>query len=177
MASVSSSFVFFLCFLQLSSFFNILSAKHSEANRQHHQNQHPHSHGHPLNPRLYRSFLAFQAWKRAIDSDPYNFTHTWVGHSVCNYTGVYCSPAQDDPKVTVVTGIDLNFADLAGFLPEEIGLLSDLALPHLNSNRFCGILPTTLKSLTHLYELDLSNNRFVGPFSFGCAFPSYFELS
>ncbi|KAI4322695.1 hypothetical protein L6164_022365 [Bauhinia variegata] len=172
MASVSSSslasFLLFLCLLYFSSFFNILDAKHGVANRhnrQHqHQHTHPHTHYHPLNPRLYRAFLALQAWKRVIYSDPKNFTHNWVGHSVCNYTGVYCAPAPDDPKLTVVAGIDLNFADMAGFLPEEFGLLSDLALLHLNSNRFCGILPTTLSNLTLLYELDLSNNRFVGTF-------------
>ncbi|KAI3752351.1 hypothetical protein L2E82_24328 [Cichorium intybus] len=63
-----------------------------------------------------------------------------------------------------VARIDLNHADIAGFLPNELGLLSDLSLLHLNSNRFCGILPLTLSNLTFLIELDLSNNRFVGPF-------------
>lgn len=99
-----------------------------------------------------------------IYSDPKNFTSNWVGPSVCNYTGIYCAPSLDDPKVTVVAGIDLNFGDIAGFLPNELGLLSDLSLLHLNSNRFCGIIPMTLRNLTLLHELDLSNNRFVGPF-------------
>ncbi|KAI5338957.1 hypothetical protein L3X38_018229 [Prunus dulcis] len=31
------------------------------------------------NPKLHRAFLALQAWKRVIYSDPYNFTSTWVG--------------------------------------------------------------------------------------------------
>lgn len=70
----------------------------------------------------------------------------------------------DNPDIRVVTGIDVNHADIAGFLPDELGLLTDLALIHLNSNRFCGIVPLTLANLTLLYELDLSNNRFVGPF-------------
>ncbi|KAF7822968.1 leucine-rich repeat extensin-like protein 4 [Senna tora] len=169
MASVSfSSFTICLSILFLlhSSFFNNLSvAKHGVAN---HHNRHPHHPHHtqnpPLNPKLYRAFLALQAWKRVIYSDPRNFTHNWVGPSVCNYTGIYCSPSPDDPKITIVAGIDLNFADIAGFLPNELGLLSDLALLHLNSNRFCGILPMTLSNLTQLYELDISNNRFVGPF-------------
>ncbi|KAI4378326.1 hypothetical protein MLD38_015817 [Melastoma candidum] len=116
------------------------------------------------NPRLYRAYLALQAWKHVIYSDPYNFTTNWSGLSVCGYTGVYCAPALDDNKTTVIAGIDLNFADLAGFLPEELGLLTDLALLHLSNNRFCGILPMALSNLTLLYELDLSNNRFVGPF-------------
>lgn len=166
----SSSFitcVFIILFLlHSSSFFNNLSeAKHGVSN---HHNRHPHQAHHtqnpPLNPRLYRAFLALQAWKRVIYSDPKNITHNWVGPSVCNYSGVFCSPSPDDPKITVVSGIDLNFGDLAGFLPAELGLLSDLSLLHLHSNRFCGILPNTLSNLTLLYELDLSNNRFVGPF-------------
>ncbi|PQM34765.1 leucine-rich repeat extensin-like protein 4 [Prunus yedoensis var. nudiflora] len=105
--------------------------------------------------RLHRAFLALQAWKHVIYSDPYNFIATWVGPSVCNYKGVFCAPALDDPKIQVVAGIDLNKGDIAGFLPEELGLLSDLALIHLNSNRFCGILPQSIANLTLLYELDL----------------------
>ncbi|XP_061355570.1 leucine-rich repeat extensin-like protein 4 [Gastrolobium bilobum] len=177
MASASSSysfttFVLFLLFLHLSCFFNNLNAKHIMANTHNRQHQHKHHNRNhntqnpPLNPRLHRAFLGLQAWKRVIYSDPNNFTTNWVGPSVCNYTGVYCAPSLDDPKVTVVAGIDLNFGDIAGFLPNELGLLSDLALIHLNSNRFCGILPLTLSNLTLLYELDLSNNRFVGPFPF-----------
>ena len=170
MASVSSSSfascVFFLCLLQLSSFTNILNAKHttSNQNNHHHLHHHRHAQNSALNPRLRQAFLALQAWKRVIYSDPKNFTHNWVGPSVCNYNGIYCAPSLDDPKITVVAGIDLNFNDIAGFLPNELGLLSDLALFHLNSNRFCGIIPLTLSNLTLLYELDLSNNRFVGPF-------------
>ncbi|KEH30699.1 putative leucine-rich repeat domain, L domain-containing protein [Medicago truncatula] len=171
MASTSSSHSFttcvlFLFFLYLSCFFNNLDAKHSITNTHKHKHQHNHNHIHnsPLNPRLYRAFLALQAWKHVIYSDPKNITSNWVGPSVCNYTGIYCAPSLDDPKITVVAGIDLNHADIAGFLPDELAFLCDLSLLHLNSNRFCGIIPKTFSNLTHLYELDLSNNRFVGPF-------------
>ncbi|KAI4363842.1 hypothetical protein MLD38_020009 [Melastoma candidum] len=115
-------------------------------------------------PRLYRAYLPLQAWKRVIYSDPYNFTTNWSGLSVCDYTGVYCTPALDDNETTVVAGIDLNFADLAGFLPDELGLLADLMILYLSSNRFCGILPMAFSNLTLVYELNLSNNRFVSPF-------------
>ncbi|KAK4286139.1 hypothetical protein QN277_002738 [Acacia crassicarpa] len=169
MASVSStSFVTCVLFLLLlhssSIFHNLCAAKHGAATNRHNRHHHHHTQNPPLNPRLYRAFLALQAWKRVIYSDPRNFTQNWVGPSVCNYSGVYCTRALDDTKVTVVAGIDLNFGDIAGFLPNELGLLSDLALLHLNSNRFCGILPMSLSNLTLLYELDLSNNRFVGSF-------------
>lgn len=152
-----------LLLLILSSFNSF--AKHGYSSTRHHRH---HSH-YPtkkatINPRLQQAYVALQAWKNVIYSDPNNFTSNWIGPSVCNYTGVYCAPFPHNTKIQVVAGIDLNHADIAGFLPEELGLLSDVALIHLNSNRFCGILPQSLANLTLLFELDLSNNRFVGPF-------------
>lgn len=150
-----------LLLVNISFSFNNLAAKHRHHATHHHRF---HSHSPTSNLRLHQAYIALQAWKKTIYSDPKNFTTNWVGPSVCSYTGVFCAPALDDPEIRVVAGIDLNSADIAGFLPNEIGLLSDLALIHLNSNRFCGIIPETLANLTLLYELDLSNNRFVGPF-------------
>ncbi|EXB44637.1 hypothetical protein L484_010328 [Morus notabilis] len=155
-----------LLLIHFSSLFNNLSAKHNN-NNHHSHNHHASARSHrpaDSNPRLHQAFIALQAWKAAIQSDPNNFTTNWVGPSVCNYTGVYCAPSIHDNKTQVVAGIDLNHADIAGSLPDELGLLSDLALIHLNSNRFCGVLPSTLSNLSLLYELDISNNRFVGPF-------------
>ncbi|KAL8031513.1 hypothetical protein ABFS82_13G030400 [Erythranthe guttata] len=119
---------------------------------------------HNNNRLVQQDYIALQAWKRVIYSDPFNFTSNWHGSDVCTYTGIYCAPYQNDTTITLVAGIDLNHGDIAGFLPEELGLLTGLALLHLNSNRFCGILPQTLSNLSLLYELDISNNRFVGPF-------------
>ncbi|OAY77517.1 Pollen-specific leucine-rich repeat extensin-like protein 1 [Ananas comosus] len=116
------------------------------------------------NQRLRRAYIALQAWKHAIYSDPSNFTGNWSGADVCSYAGVFCSPALDDPSLTVVSGVDLNGADIAGYLPAELGLLTDLALFHINSNRFCGIIPKSFSRLVLMYELDVSNNLFVGPF-------------
>ncbi|XP_052190557.1 leucine-rich repeat extensin-like protein 6 [Diospyros lotus] len=116
------------------------------------------------NPRLLHAYIALQAWKHAITSDPNGFTSNWCGPNVCNYTGVYCAPAPDDTHVTTVAGIDLNHAGIAGYLPEELGLLTDLALLHINSNRFCGSLPESFRFLHLLYELDVSNNLFAGKF-------------
>ena len=118
------------------------------------------------NFRLRSAYVALQAWKQAIISDPLNLTLNWVGSDVCNYTGVFCSPAPDDPSVETVAGIDLNHGDLAGSLPQDLGLLTDIALFHINSNRFCGKVPWSFKKLKHLFELDLSNNRFAGKFSY-----------
>ncbi|THU58587.1 hypothetical protein C4D60_Mb03t15940 [Musa balbisiana] len=116
------------------------------------------------NSRLRDAYIALQAWKLAIVSDPMNLTGNWVGPAVCNYTGVFCSPLPSDPTLTVVAGVDLNHGDLAGYLPHQLGLLADLALIHINSNRFCGTLPRSLRRLALLHELDVSNNRLAGPF-------------
>ncbi|KAK4438677.1 Leucine-rich repeat extensin-like protein 6 [Sesamum alatum] len=141
----------------------------------HHHNNHVGKNA--TNQSLQQAYVALQAWKRVIYSDPTNFTSNWNGPHVCNYTGVYCARHQNDTNALVVAGIDLNHADIAGFLPDELGLLSELALLHLNSNRFCGILPPTLSNLSLLFELDISNNRFVGPFpSVVLALPSLYFL-
>nr|POE68583.1 leucine-rich repeat extensin-like protein 6 [Quercus suber] len=116
------------------------------------------------NPRLLKAYTALQAWKHSITSDPKNSTLNWCGPNVCNYTGVTCAPAPDDPHVITVAGIDLNHADIAGTLPEELGLLTDLAFFHINSNRFYGTIPDCFRYLHLLHELDISNNQFSGPF-------------
>ncbi|CAL9113055.1 unnamed protein product [Musa textilis] len=93
------------------------------------------------NSRLPNDYIALQAWKLAILSDPMNLTGNWVGPVVCNYTGIFCSPLPSDPSLTVVAGIDLNHGDLTGYLPHQLGLLANLTLLHINSNCFCGTLP------------------------------------
>ncbi|CAB4320678.1 unnamed protein product [Prunus armeniaca] len=116
------------------------------------------------NNRLKNAYVALQALKKAIFSDPFGFTVNWEGANVCSYKGVFCAPALDDEKLTVVAGLDLNHADIAGHLPVEMGLLTDAALIHLNSNRFCGIIPRSFRRLILMHEFDVSNNRFVGSF-------------
>ncbi|KAG8090458.1 hypothetical protein GUJ93_ZPchr0011g28288 [Zizania palustris] len=118
------------------------------------------------NPRLRHAYIALQAWRRAFYSDPKGYTANWVGNDVCSYNGVVCVEALDDPKIMVVAGIDLNGADIAGYLPPELGLLTDLAFFHINTNRFCGIIPKSMSRLSLLHEFDVSNNRFVGFFPF-----------
>ncbi|XWS13699.1 hypothetical protein CRYUN_Cryun36dG0060200 [Craigia yunnanensis] len=118
------------------------------------------------NPRLLRAYIALQAWKHAMTSDPNGFTSSWYGPKVCNYTGVFCAPAPDDPHITTVAGIDLNHANIAGCLPEELGLLTGLSLFHINSNRFSGKVPESFRKLNLLYELDIRNNQFSGEFPY-----------
>lgn len=84
------------------------------------------------NSHLKDAYIALQAWKHAILSDPYNFTSTWIGPNVCNYTCVYCAPAPYDSHLIVVAGIDVNHGNIAGYLLEELSLLVDLTLFHVN---------------------------------------------
>ncbi|KAF9590849.1 hypothetical protein IFM89_038721 [Coptis chinensis] len=81
-----------------------------------------------------------------------------------NRVGVYCAPSVDNPIFRSSVGLPSTMLILLDSYPINSGLLSDLALFHVNSNRYCGILPLTLADLTLLHELDLSNNRFVGRF-------------
>ncbi|CAO2162439.1 unnamed protein product [Urochloa humidicola] len=116
------------------------------------------------NPHLQAAHKALQALKHALYSDPNNFTGNWVGPDVCAYNGVFCFPSPRNASESAVASLDMNGADVAGYLPKEIGLLRDLAVFHLNSNRFCGVIPDEIRDMKELYELDASNNRFVGPF-------------
>ncbi|KAJ9538796.1 hypothetical protein OSB04_031529 [Centaurea solstitialis] len=117
---------------------------------------------------LKNAYFALQAWKSAIKSDPKGILSSWVGSNVCAYKGVFCADPTEgmggDPSGQVVAGIDLNNANLKGILVNELSLLTDMSLLHLNSNRFTGTIPEGLKDLYALTELDLSNNQFSGPF-------------
>ncbi|KAL8153981.1 hypothetical protein V2J09_011741 [Rumex salicifolius] len=73
------------------------------------------------NDRQKHAYVALQAWKKVIQEDPKSVTSNWVGADVCSYTGVFCAPSPDDPATNVVAGIDLNHANIAGFLPDELG--------------------------------------------------------
>lgn len=108
---------------------------------------------------LNNAYIALQTWKSAIKDDPKGILNTWVGSNVCDYKGVFC-----DSSKTLVSGIDLNHGGLEGILVKEISLLKDMSLLHLNTNRFTGTIPDSLKYLFALTELDLSNNQFSGPF-------------
>ncbi|EPS66877.1 hypothetical protein M569_07899 [Genlisea aurea] len=116
------------------------------------------------NPRLFAASLAIQALLHSITDDPKGFTANWYGPDVCSYKGIVCAPPPDDPDSTTVAGIDLNHANIAGTLPEELGLLTDLAIFHLNSNRFTGTVPEGFSDMKLLYEFDISNNLFSGYF-------------
>ncbi|CAK9328271.1 unnamed protein product [Citrullus colocynthis] len=118
-------------------------------------------------PRLNRAYVALQAWKSAITSDPLGILSSWVGPNVCSYKGVFCAQVEDETTssaVDIVAGIDLNHANLGGTLVKELSFLTEITLFHLNSNRFSGTVPESFREMSSLQELDLSNNLFSGPF-------------
>ncbi|XP_059627018.1 pollen-specific leucine-rich repeat extensin-like protein 3 [Cornus florida] len=99
------------------------------------------------NPGLKRAYIALQAWKKAMYSDPFNTTGNWVGANVRAYNGILCSLARDDPKLKVVSGVHLNNVDIARYFSIELTLLIDPTTFHINTNRFCGIIPDSFFKL------------------------------
>ena len=115
--------------------------------------------------RLAVVYPIIQTFKNVITSDPFGITKTWVGSDVCNYTGFYCDNPPDNLTATTVASIDFNGYQLAApTLDGFIDQLPDLALFHANTNKFSGIISSKIKRLRYLYELDLSNNNFLGHF-------------
>ncbi|XP_008236564.1 PREDICTED: uncharacterized protein At4g06744-like [Prunus mume] len=121
-----------------------------------------------INNRLRNAFNVIQAFKRRIQSDPKNYTGTWVGNNVCKYKGFTCAVVPDLKKLTVI-GVSFNGALFGGFnnrLPLNgfIDKLEDLVFFHANSNNFTGTVPRGTARHRFFYELDLSNNKLSGGF-------------
>ncbi|PQQ13828.1 uncharacterized protein Pyn_29957 [Prunus yedoensis var. nudiflora] len=121
-----------------------------------------------INNRLRNAFNVIQAFKRRIQSDPKNYTGTWVGNNVCKYKGFTCAVVPDLKKLTVI-GVSFNGALFGGFnnrLPLNgfIDRLEDLVFFHANSNNFTGTVPRGTARHRFFYELDLSNNKLTGGF-------------
>ncbi|KAK7388515.1 hypothetical protein VNO78_23333 [Psophocarpus tetragonolobus] len=67
-------------------------------------------------------------------------------------------PYRDNHKIHIIVGIDLNHNNIVAYLPEELSLLTDLALLPINTNHFYN---TVLYKFKLFFELDLNNNHFV----------------
>jgi len=132
-------------------------------------NQNPKSYESPTS-KMDSAYTVLQAWKSAITDDPLKILDSWNGSNVCSYKGIFCANPENGITSTsastsvVLAGIDLNHANLQGTLVQELSLLTDMSLLHLNSNRFSGTVPETFKDLVSLQELDLSNNQLSGSF-------------
>ncbi|TKY72766.1 Leucine-rich repeat extensin protein 4 [Spatholobus suberectus] len=84
----------------------------------------------------------------------------WVGPNVCNYTYIFYALAPDNLKIHTIVRIDLHHSNIVKYLLEELGLLTDLALFHINTNYFCSTVPHKFDHLKLLFKLDLNNNIF-----------------
>lgn len=96
--------------------------------------------------------------------DPHNFTSNWVNPDVCDYQGTFCTVTPDNPLVNIIIDVNLNDANIVGYLPVELSLLIVATLLHINSNHFCDIISQNISRLKLLHELNASNIRFVNPF-------------
>lgn len=107
-----------------------------------------------------------QELKRNITYDPKGYTKTWVGNNYCLFKGFFCDVVPD-LNITGLSSIDFSGARFGGpFLNfyRFIRNLPDIALFHANSNNFTGVINRNINKLRYLYELDLSNNKFLGGF-------------
>uniref|UniRef100_A0A7C8ZVH1 2-alkenal reductase (NAD(P)(+)) n=1 Tax=Opuntia streptacantha TaxID=393608 RepID=A0A7C8ZVH1_OPUST len=118
-----------------------------------------------VDQRLAVVYPVIQKFKSIITSDPLGITKTWVGSDICSYQGFFCDIPPDNASATAVASIDFNgFGLTAPTIDGFIDQLPDLALFHANSNNFGATVSSNIAKLKYLYELDLSNNKFTGPF-------------
>ncbi|KDP41694.1 hypothetical protein JCGZ_16101 [Jatropha curcas] len=112
-----------------------------------------------------RILFITQELKRNITSDPRNYTGTWVGNNYCLFRGYFCDTVPDR-NITGLAAIDFNGARFGGNLNfyRFIMNLPDIAIFHANTNNFSGPINQNLNQLRFFYELDLSNNKFLGGF-------------
>lgn len=118
---------------------------------------------------LARDYKTVREFAKKVTVDPNGFVKGWNGTDVCQFEGFSCA---DNPFTSrrALAGVDLNGALLGGdhlTLRGFLDRLTDITFFHANSNGFLGQVPEDLSNLHWLYELDLSNNEFSGPFPSG----------
>ncbi|KAF7848346.1 hypothetical protein BT93_L2080 [Corymbia citriodora subsp. variegata] len=63
----------------------------------------------------------------------------------------------------LMSGIDLSQNNLTGFIPPEVGHLSELRALNLSHNHLTGPIPEMFSNLKSVESLDLSYNSLIGP--------------
>ena len=90
-------------------------------------------------------------------TDGANWRNNWLSNApIGEWHGV---TTDSDGRVT---HLDLQYNQLTGEIPAELGSLSNLKWLYLNNNQLTGGIPAELGSLTNLERLDLSSNRLSG---------------
>ncbi|KAF5735141.1 LRR receptor-like serine/threonine-protein kinase [Tripterygium wilfordii] len=64
--------------------------------------------------------------------------------------------------LTLMTGINLSWNKLTGYIPSELGELSQLRSLNLSNNLLTGNIPTSFQNLKSMESLDLSRNNLSG---------------
>ncbi|CAK8571014.1 unnamed protein product [Lathyrus sativus] len=117
----------------------------------------------PLTSSLSSDGLSLLALKAAIDVDPTGILNSWSDSvpTPCNWEGVSCTTTNDQDRVTQLT---LPSKSLSGYLPSELGQLTELTSLILHNNNFTKTIPSSLFNTTNkLIVLDLSHNSLSGP--------------
>ncbi|XP_056175055.1 receptor-like protein 13 [Syzygium oleosum] len=65
--------------------------------------------------------------------------------------------------LNLMSGMDLSLNNLTGFIPPEMGYLSELRALNLSNNHLTGPIPETFSNLQNAESLDLSYNSLTGP--------------
>jgi hypothetical protein len=104
--------------------------------------------------------LALLALKFAVTDDPGSGLATWrdADADACGWSGVTCV----DGSGGRVGAVELANLSLAGYLPSELSLLSELQTLSLPSNRLSGQIPVAVSALQKLTTLDLAHNLLSG---------------
>lgn len=99
---------------------------------------------------------ALHALRNSVTRSDGSAIGCWQRENVCDWCLITCNQNQ-----THVVGVRSNMKN-TGFIPEEIGFLTELtSLSLVNSNMY-GILPSSLGLLTKLKSLSLAFNSFSG---------------
>ncbi|CAL5003929.1 unnamed protein product [Urochloa decumbens] len=116
----------------------------------------------------YNDFLALLSLKSHITGDPKQALSSWDAASndtnkpvpdFCQWTGVTCGGRRYPGHVT---GIHLQYYDLAGTISQDIGNLTYLHFLDLSSNNLTGEIPSSLSNCRKLRTMNLSANHFSG---------------
>ncbi|KAL6858922.1 hypothetical protein ACP4OV_017924 [Aristida adscensionis] len=109
--------------------------------------------------------LALLALKFAVSDDPGGALASWrdADADPCGWSGVTCA----DGGGGRVAAVELANASLAGYLPSELSLLSELQTLSLPYNRLAGQIPVAIAALQRLVALDLAHNQLSGPIPAG----------
>ncbi|MDX8339277.1 leucine-rich repeat protein [Draconibacterium sp. IB214405] len=113
----------------------------------------------PESPSRHLDSLALVALFNATDGLNWNNDSNWLStEPIDTWYGITVDSGR-------VTGIELDENNLAGLLPESIGLMDQITNLHLSDNQLSGSLPSELFQLNNIERIDFAGNQFSGSVS------------